>query len=103
MHTVQPEQPDRIEPEETVAAVPVLAQQVRALEPARRGRPAVQAAAVAATGFVAGAATVVAIRHRAARAGKPALPRRKRGAQAETLTVLGTRSFLLDVHLLGRE
>jgi hypothetical protein len=99
MRFVQPE-PDRIEPEETVAALPVLAE-VRALEPVRRSRPAVQAAAVAVTGFAAGAATVVAIRHRAAR-GKPALARRKRGAAAETLNVVGTRSFLLDVHLLSR-
>ena len=92
--------PDLVELEETVDGLPVLAE-LRALEPVRRGRPAMQAAAVAATGFVAGAATVVAIRHRAAR-GKPALPRRKRGAQGETLSVLGTRSFLLDVHVLGR-
>jgi hypothetical protein len=100
MRIVQPS-PDQLVPEETVDGLPVLAE-VRALEPARRARPAVQAAAVAATGFVAGAATVVAIRRRAATGGKPALTRRKRGAQGETLSVLGTRSFLVDVHLLGR-
>jgi hypothetical protein len=101
MPSVQQPSPDPLEPEETVDGLPVLAE-VRALEPVRRGRPAVQAAAVAATGFVAGAATVVAMRHRAATRSKPALARRKRGAQGETLSVVGTRRFLVDVHLLGR-
>jgi hypothetical protein len=95
-------QPDLVEPEETVDGVPVLAAEVRALEPLRRQLPAVQAAAVAATAFAAGAATVVAI-HRHATRKPPAAHRRKRRNGAETLTVVGTRSFLLDVHLLGRE
>jgi hypothetical protein len=96
-------EPDLLEPVETVDGVPVLAAEVRALEPVvRRQLPAVQAVAVAATGFVAGAATVVAISRHVSR--RPGLARRrKRGAAAETLSVLGTRSFLLDVHLLGRE
>jgi hypothetical protein len=96
--------PHEAEPEETVDAVPVLAADVRALEPARRQLPAVQAAAVAATGFVAGAATFVAIRHHRAARGTPGRPRTRRrgGAEAETLSVLGTRRFLVDVHLLGR-
>jgi hypothetical protein len=94
--------PDLVEPEETVDGVPVLAAEVRALEPiARRQLPAVQAAAVAATGFVAGAATVVAISRHVSRRSR--LPRRRRrNAGAETLSVVGTRSFLVDVHLLGR-
>lgn len=98
-------QPDLVEPEETVDGVPVLAAEVRALERAvpRRQLPAVQATAVAVTGFVAGAATVVAISRHVARRPARTPRRRKRGAGAETLTVLGTRSFLLDVHLLGRE
>jgi hypothetical protein len=96
------------EPEETVDGVPVLAAEVRALERAvpRRQLPAVQAAAVAATGFVAGAATVVAISRRASRRPARASRRRRRrdaAAGAEVMSVLGTRSFLLDVHLLGRE
>jgi hypothetical protein len=98
-------QSDLVEPEETVDGVPVLAAEVRALEPvARRQLPAVQAAAVAATGFVAGAATVVAI-HRRVTTRRPArIGRRgKRAAGPEALSVLGTRSFLIDVHLLGRE
>jgi hypothetical protein len=98
--------PDFVEPEETVDGVPVLAAEVRALERAvpRRNLPAVQAAAVAATGFAVGAATVVAISRRAAsRSRSPVRRRRKRDGGAEVLSVLGTRSFLLDVHLLGRD
>jgi hypothetical protein len=99
--TVQP--PADPEPEETVDGVPVLAAEVRALEPvAPRQLPAVQAAAVAATGFVAGAAAVVAIHRHVSRRG-PVRRRRRRGGGVETLSVLGTRSFLVDVHLLGRE
>ena len=95
--------PDLVEPEETVDGVPVLAAEVRALERVeRRQLPAVQAAAVAATGFVAGAATVVAISRHVARKPSRTTRRRKRAAGPETLSVLGTRSFLLDVHLLGR-
>ncbi len=95
--------PDLVEPEETVDGVPVLAAEVRALERVeRRQLPAVQAAAVAATGFVAGAATVVAISRHVARRSPRTPRRRKRAAGPETLSVLGTRSFLLDVHLLGR-
>jgi hypothetical protein len=99
--------PDLVEPEETVDGVPVLAAEVRALERAvpRRQLPAVQAAAVAATGFVAGAATVVAISRRVSRraGGTASRRRRRRGPATETLSVRGTRSFLLDVHLLGRD
>ena len=97
-------EPDPVEPEETVDGVPVLAAEVRALERAvpRRQLPAVQAAAVAATGFVAGAATVVAISRHVSRSRAPVKRRRKRDAGPEVMSVLGTRSFLLDVHLLGR-
>jgi len=98
----EPDDLQPLEPEETVTAVPVLAAEVRALEPARRQLPVAQAAAVAATGFVAGAATFVALAHRRSR-GKPASrPARRRGGErTETLSVLGTRRFLVDVHLLG--
>jgi hypothetical protein len=58
---------------------------------------AVQAAAVAVTGFAAGAATVAVVRHRRRR--KALGTRRKdRTALGE---VLATRSFLVDIHLLG--
>lgn len=91
------------EPEETVEAVPVLSE-VRALEPARPAPlPVAKAAAVAVTGFVAGAATVVAINRRTRRRlpGR-ALRRNGKGRDGDAFSVLGTRSFLLDVHLLGR-
>jgi hypothetical protein len=77
--------------------------------------PAVQAAAVAAGGFVAGAAVVGLVhrRHRQAealskgrRAGR-ALGRAARGnsaasrSAAELVQIVGSRSLLVDVHLLG--
>lgn len=79
--------------------------------------PAVQAAAVAAGGFVAGAAIVgLAARHqrrsaalvsgrragrqpgRAARTGRGG---RTAGRAGELVQIVGSRSLLLDVHLLG--
>lgn len=100
--TDEPIQPPE---EETVDGVPVLAAEVRALERAvpRRNLPAVQAAAVAATGFAVGAATVIAISRRSSsRSRAPVKRRRRRDPRPEVLSVVGTRSFLLDVHLLGR-
>jgi hypothetical protein len=80
------------------------------LEPQRRGTlPAVQAAAAAAGGFVAGAAVVGLVNRRHARALARGRARRglrgRRAARnagvADRLQVVGSRSFLLDVHLLG--
>jgi len=88
--------------EETVDAVPV-ADEVRALERVQPRLPAAKAAAVAATGFVAGAATVVALSQRAKRRGGRIRGRGRRGSGGETLSIVGTRSVLLDIHLLGRE
>jgi hypothetical protein len=104
MTNVRPAEPmtDLVEPEETVDGVPVLAAEVRAIEPLRRSLPARQTAAVAATGFVAGAATIVAIHRRSVRKAGNGRRIKKRGG-SDALSVLGTRSFLLDVHLLGRE
>jgi len=86
-----------IEPEETVEGLPVLAE-VRAIEPAiRPALPAVQAAAAAATGFVAGAATVALVRRRSAR--RLARARRR---PVDMLPVLASRTFLVDVHLIGK-
>jgi hypothetical protein len=82
--------------------LPVVAD-VRTLEPVRpAASPAVQAAAVAATGFVAGAATVAIVRRRARRAHQPAR-RRTRDRVAEIGEVVASRSFLVDIHLLNRE
>jgi hypothetical protein len=95
--------PGGVEPEgEVVDGLPVLAE-VRTIE--RTGPaslPAVQAAAAAATGFVAGAATIALIRRRgarkAARNGKSG-PRRA----VDMLPIVGSRSFLVDVHVIGKQ
>jgi hypothetical protein len=73
--------------------------------------PVVQAAAAAAGGFVAGAAVVGFANRRTRRAavGKPRRGARAlaRGARSqarsggELVQIVGSRSFLLDVHLLG--
>jgi hypothetical protein len=77
--------------------LPVLVE-VRPLEPPQRASlPAIQAAAVAATGFVAGAATL-AVAHYLA---KSRLSRPK-GPQYEFLPVVSSQTFIVDVHRLGR-
>jgi hypothetical protein len=81
----------------------------RGLEQSRRAAalPAVQAAAAAAGGFVAGAAVVGLVgrrhRRRAALEGarRPLLGRRSSATAADRLHIVGSRSLLLDVHLLG--
>jgi hypothetical protein len=72
----------------------------RALERAQAAAP--PATVVAAGGFLAGIATLVVARLLTRRQGRGvvarALPRRKRGG----LEVAGSRSFLVDVHVLRR-
>ena len=85
------------EPEdvEEVDAVPVLAADGAALA-AQRSQGAVvvkQAAAVAVGSFAAGMATVAAVRM-----GKSVASRRR---SRKRLPVVASRSFLVDVHLLG--
>jgi hypothetical protein len=74
--------------------------------------PAVQAAAMAAGGFVAGAAVVGLVHRRQRRAGTLAKGRRAAGVvragggrgagrTAELVQIVGSRSLLVDVHLLG--
>ncbi len=96
----EPGPPQEHEPE-TVEGLPVLAK-VRTIERASPSSlPAVQAAAAAATGFVAGAATIALVRRRSARKQmrtQRSAPRRA----AETLPVVGSRTFLVDVHLLAK-
>jgi hypothetical protein len=58
--------------------------------------PARQAAALAATGFVAGAATVAVVQRRRAR-----FPRRRRKVRGLG-EIVASNSFLVDVHLLKR-
>ena len=85
--------------EETVEGVPVLAE-VRAIQShSPVSLPAVQAAAVAATGFVAGAATLALVRRHSAR--KLARSRGPRRA-LDALPIVGSRSFLVDVHLIAK-
>jgi hypothetical protein len=88
--------------EEHVAGLPVLAE-VRPIEPASVvALPAVQAAAVAATGFVAGAATLAVMRrHRTRKLARQqpfSLPRRP----LDMLPIAGTRTFLVHVHMIGK-
>jgi hypothetical protein len=78
--------------------------------------PAVQAAAVAAGGFVAGAAVVGLVHRRQRRSStlahgrrsgrgmnrtRPPGARRKAGRAVELVQIVGSRSLLVDVHLLG--
>jgi hypothetical protein len=109
--------------EEVLDGIPVLAEEPWAPSvTAPRGEierpraamvPAVQAAAVAAGSFVAGAAVVGLVhrRHRrAAMLGKgrraagrqPRVAGSRRGSRAgELVQIVGSRSLLVDVHLLG--
>src|SRR5690348_18275592 len=86
--------------EETVEGLPVLAE-VRPIEPVRPALPTVQAAAAAATGFVAGAATVALVRRHSARK-QARIQRRAPRRPIDMLPVVGSRTFLVDVHLLAK-
>jgi predicted phage tail protein len=83
------------EQEEAVAGelVSAPAQAVAPAKPA--GQVAAQAAAVAATTFVAGAGLAAVVRGRKSRR----LARRF-GSRRKDLPIVATRSFLIDVHLL---
>ena len=89
-------QPGELEDEgEIVDGLPVVADS-RAVEPVRPLMPARQAAALAATGFVAGAATAAVVGRRR---GRGLRRRRKSGGFGE---VVASSSFLVDVHLIRR-
>ena len=91
------------EPEtEVVDAVPVLHQpgSVPVSQRSAGVEVAVQAAAVAGASFVAGAGVIALLRSRRARKNALKLLRgRRRNGRIE---VLGTRSFLVDVHFVDR-
>jgi hypothetical protein len=91
---------DHLDDAEVVDGLPVPAATgtVEAAEPVLV--PARQAAALAATGFVAGAATVAVVHRRRAR-----VPRRRRRAKAKGPIgeIVSSNSFLVDVHLLRRD
>jgi hypothetical protein len=94
--------PVPLEPEgEVVDGLPVVAAALE-LEPARPALvPARQVAALAATGFVAGAATVAVVHHRRARVA--ARRRRRKGKATGIGEIVSSSSFLVDVHLLRRD
>jgi hypothetical protein len=112
-------QPDTTDEVETVDVLPVLAQEASVvgdypfsgqLSRSSNAMPTVQAAAVAAGGFVAGAAVVGLVTRRQRRSAVLAKGRskprhgRRRGAgtsAAELVQIVGSRSLLVDVHLLG--
>jgi hypothetical protein len=85
-----------------ITARPVHAAGAGDLQHARAaGLPAVQAAAVAAGGFVAGAA-LAGIVHRRRSRRRPARQANRKGAKAaELVQIVASRSLLVDVHLLG--
>jgi hypothetical protein len=105
--------------EEVVDAVPVLGDELTTAEAEgsaallRRysaAPPAVQAAAAAAGGFVAGAAFLGLVHRRQRRAAALARGQRGRrlgrrgdsgGGVGELVQIVGSRSLLVDVHLLG--
>ncbi|HEV7615194.1 MAG TPA: hypothetical protein VGO36_03075 [Solirubrobacterales bacterium] len=77
-------------PYESSAALPVLRGDVR------------NAAIAAAGGVLAGAATVAAVRAVSSVGAKSRSPRRLARRRGRPENVVASRSFLVDVHLLGR-
>jgi hypothetical protein len=90
---------------EEVDALPVLASEPKPLVLAPRSVvPAVQTAAVAAGGFVAGAVVVGVLgrrRHRALAGSAPRRLARTKRSAGELVEIVGSRSLLVDIHLLG--
>jgi hypothetical protein len=79
-----------------VDALPVLAE-ATTIEPQRQPAPvAMQAAVVAATSFAAGVATIAVVRSHPLRRLRSGRRRRR-----ELGRVLTSRSFVVDVHVLG--
>jgi hypothetical protein len=103
-------EPDSEDAAEVVDGVPVPAGPPPALEPARPAQvPVVHAAALAATGFVAGAATAAVVSRRRLRRISPfAGPRRgllgrRRRRKGTVGEIVSSNSFLVDVHLIRRD
>ena len=93
-----PATPDEEEAIEVVDGLPVVADHTRVLEPSVPAPlPARQAAALAATGFAAGAVTAAVVTRRRAR--RP-VRKKKKGVVGE---IVSSNSFLVDVHLLRRD
>ncbi len=117
--TAEEEFPDAVEGEalapevreEMIDGVTVLPD-VRPIERSPAAIPAVQAAAAAATGFLAGAATMALVRRLHARRlaqsqgmvarGRQAIGRPGRNGAVEMLPIVGSRTFLVDVHMIAK-
>jgi hypothetical protein len=96
-------QPDPGSPEpdgEIVDGLPVVADAYELDAPRPVLVPGRQAAALAATGFVAGACTVAVVQHRRMRLGAR---RRRKRKSAGLGDIVSSNSFLVDVHLLRRD
>ena len=88
--------PLEVEPGEAIALI----ESVRVIEPIRSGPPAiVQAAAVAATGFVAGAAAAAVLGRRRTRQ-TVGVPRSRSSLPAQPL--VSSQTFLVHVHTFRR-
>ena len=84
------------ESEEEAVTGELVAAPVQTIEPAKPvGQVAAQAAAVAATTFVAGAGLAAVVRGRRSRR-----MAKRFGRGRKDLPIVATRSFLVDVHLL---
>ena len=86
----------------TYAPVPARQGATRALERSERLLPAIPVSApvvAAAGGVVAGAAAIATVR---AIRNRRQIRRMRKGRQISRRSVVATRSFLVDVHLLGR-
>jgi hypothetical protein len=81
----------------------VLASEVREISPVPTTStdlvPVGQAAAVAAGSFVAGALTMAVVKRAGARRAAKRRPKRA----VDMLPIIGSRSFLVDVHVIGRD
>jgi hypothetical protein len=85
---------------ETVDGVPVLAEVRSIARVSPASLPAIQVAAAAATGFVAGAATLALVKRRSARR----LVRARGGPRraVDILPIVASRTLLVDIHLIGK-
>ena len=92
--------PEDVDEGEVVDGLPVLPHDAPPPERLRPAQvPAVQAAALAATGFVAGAATVAVVHRRRTRA----MRRGRRKSKGVIGEIVNSNSFLVDVHLVKRD
>ena len=89
---------------EVLDGLPVVVAETTVLEPARPTQlPAVQAATLAATGFVAGAATAALVSRRRTKSAVKKRSRKKGAVAGPFGEIVSSKSFLVDVHLLRRD